>query len=125
MTDDKLLHVSCMVHERGLWELLRAMELHKVGNVQVRPVMPLLALPPPSGSNGKRKRSPAFGKVQPAVRAAMQLKQKRRVPELAKAIGAKPQSTYSAVAILIKQGVVKRVSPGLYMRTKPDPVAQP
>jgi hypothetical protein len=123
MTDDKLLHVSCIVHERGLWELLRAMELHKVGNVQVRPVMPLLALPAPG--NGKRKRTPAYGNVQPAVRAAMRLKEKRRVPELAKEIGAKAQSTYSAIGILIKQGVVKRVSPGLYMRTKPDPVAQP
>jgi hypothetical protein len=122
MSDDKLLHVSCIVRQPMLWDLLRVLEGHKVGNVEVRPVAPVLALPAPDKAkrqaNGKKKQ----GVVQPKVRAAMAIKQERSAADIAKEIGEKKQSVHSAIAVMITQGVAKRVGYGTYMRTKPDPI---
>lgn len=53
---EKLMHVSCLVRDGNLWELLRSLEEHKVGNVEVRPVAPqLLALPAPDGKKRTKK----------------------------------------------------------------------
>jgi hypothetical protein len=122
MSDEKLLHVSCVVRQPMLWDLLRMLEAHKVGNVEVRPVAPMLALPAP-GKSAKANGSRANATVQPKVRAAMAMKQKRRVPEIAREIGEKNQSVYSAVALLVTQGFVKKVGFGTYMRVKPDQMA--
>jgi hypothetical protein len=122
MSDDKLLHVSCIVKQSGVHDLLLLLEAAKVGNVEVRPVRPMLALPAPDKAgrqvNGKKK----HGVVQPKVRAAMAMKQKRRVSDIAKEIGEKGQSVNSAIAVMVAQGVAKRVGFGVYMRTKPDPI---
>lgn len=118
MTDEKLLHISCMVKQANVHDLLLLLETAKVGNVEVRAVKPLLALPPPGKrkANGIKKQ----GVVQPKVRAAMAIKQKVTAAAIAKEIGEKKQSVHSAIAVMISQGVAKRVGYGIYMRTKPD-----
>jgi hypothetical protein len=118
---EKLLHVSCLVRDNGLWELLRALEAHKVGNVEVRPVAPReerLALPAPG--QPKRNRAPQ-GTVKKKVQEVMVLKQKLRLCDITRAAAINQHSAYSAIAALMEEGVVKRVSIGTYMRTKPDP----
>lgn len=115
---EKLLHVSCLVRDGHLWELLRALEEHKVGNVEVRPVAPAtLALPPP-----ERKGKAKYGTVLTLVRAAMPMKEPMRVPQLARQLGVKHQSTHSAIHRLVQDGLVKRTALGLYTRVKPDPI---
>jgi predicted Rossmann fold nucleotide-binding protein DprA/Smf involved in DNA uptake len=119
---ERLIHVSCVVRDTHVYDLLRALEAHKAGNVEVRPVTPhgnseQLLLPPPI----KRRESYApHSSVTAKVGAAMALKQKRRVPEIAEETGAKPQSVYSAIGTLMRKGLVKRVETGVYMRIKPD-----
>ncbi len=117
---EKLMHVSCLVRDSLLWELLRALEEHKVGNVEVRPVAPpLLALPAPGR---KIKGKVQMGSVLAAVRDAMQLKEPIRVPQLARQLNAKKQSVTSAVNRLTELGLVKRTGFGQYTRIKPDPI---
>lgn len=109
---EKLIHVSCVVRESNVWELLRALEEHKAGNVEVRPVAPkLLALPAPRRS------------VRHLVHAAMPMKEKRRVRDVIQETGAKKQSVYTALCKMVQSGLAKRVDVGLYMRVKPDPVS--
>ena len=121
---DKLLHVSCIVRASGeVWDLLRALEAHKVGNVEVRPVAPreeLLALPAP---NKHKKKRAAIGEVQSRVRQVMILKQKMRLRDIVQAAaGPNSHSVYSALTALIEEGTVKKVGVGCYMRVRPDPV---
>jgi hypothetical protein len=115
------LHVECLVKDSNLWDLLRALELHKAGNVEVRPVAPPLseqplALPPPAG---------AHGGVQATVRAALRLKQPIKLAELARSLGIKRSSASSALHAMMKQGLVKNPSIGVYVRVKPDQRAKP
>lgn len=117
MTDDKLLHVSCIVRQVGIYDLLRALELHKVGNVEVRPVASMLALPAPNGQEGRRRKTGSKGNrwhavVRTKVAAAMALKQKHRPADLAREIGENPKSVYSSLAALAKKGEIKKV--GMY-----------
>jgi hypothetical protein len=123
MTEEKFLHVSCIVRQTGVYDLLRALELHKVGNVEVRPVAQMLALSAPNGSNGARR--PTKGNrwnaiVRPKVAAAMPMRQKLRPSEIAKQIGENPKSVYSALSRLVELGTVKKVG-SEFMRVKPDP----
>ncbi len=118
---DKLLHVSCLVRDGHIYELLRALEMHKAGNVEVRPVAPReeqLALPAPT-----RAHSYTTG-VAWKVRAAMELKKQIRVTDLARELGMKPPSVLSAVTKMIQKGLAKRIAYGVYMRVKPDPELQ-
>jgi Winged helix DNA-binding domain len=118
---EKLLHVSCIVRDSHVYDLLRALEASKVGNVEVRPVTPMLALPAPDGK-GKRGGRVPHGAVLTVVRAAMQLKEPVRARQLARALNIKSQSVVSAIARLTNLGLVKRTGHGLYTRVKPDPI---
>jgi hypothetical protein len=128
MTDEKLLHVSCIVRQTGVYDLLRALEIHKVGNVEVRPVAQMLALPAPDGSNGahprKKKSKPRGNRWKAVVRlkvaAALPLREKRRPSEIAKQTDENPKSVYSALRRLVDIGIVKKVG-SEFMRVKPDP----
>jgi predicted Rossmann fold nucleotide-binding protein DprA/Smf involved in DNA uptake len=110
--DDKLLHVSCIVRPGGLYDLLRSLEVHKVGNVEVRPVAPVLALPPPEKKRRRKDR------VKQKVLAAMPLKEIRTTRQLVAETDANPKSIYSALFYLVKTGIVKHVGTGQYTRVK-------
>ena len=118
---EKFLHVSCIIQAGRLYDLLTSIEQHKVGNLEVRAVAPTVFAGPPEKEN-KRKTAKRVepGEVLGKVRAAMKLKEKKRVPELATELGVKKQSAYSAIVALREEGVVKKVGVGLFMRTKPD-----
>jgi predicted Rossmann fold nucleotide-binding protein DprA/Smf involved in DNA uptake len=109
--DDKLLHVSCIVRPGGLYDLLRSLEAAKVGNVEVRPVAPMLALPPPK----KRK---SKDHVKEKVLARMPLKEMRTTRQIIAESNANPKSVYSVLFYLVKQGIVKHVGLGQYTRVK-------
>jgi hypothetical protein len=121
MTEEKFLHVSCIVRQTGVYDLLRTLELHKVGNVEVRPVAQMLALPAPNGNGARRATKGNRWKaiVQPKVAAAMPMRQKLRPSEIAKQTGENPKSVYSALRKLVDLGLVKKVG-SQFMRVKQD-----
>ena len=104
--NEKLLHVSCIVPQAGLYDFLRVLEAQKVGNVEVRPVAPMLMLPAPTGHAKPRRKRRG---VQSKVEAAMVLRQKHGPVELASAINENPKSVYSALARLRELGIAKKV----------------
>jgi hypothetical protein len=120
MNDDKFLHVGCIVKQANVYDLLRALEAHRVGNVEVRAVAPPLLLPPPNKQRkqGKLRKQRRGKGIRPAVAAAMPIKEKRRVKEIAEQINANVKSVYSAISHLILIGVVKRTAPGVFVRVK-------
>jgi hypothetical protein len=108
---DKILHVSCLVKEGHIYDLLAALEQHKVGNVEVRPVVPpLLALPPPS--------PPSHGKNKQAILAAIAPGATVRAVELGAKVGITTKQAASTLHNLMLAGVVRRVGFGKYRLTK-------
>jgi hypothetical protein len=106
---DKLLHVSLLVRDTGLYDLLTAIEPHKVANLEVRAVAPpMLALPAPTTRGG--------GKCRRAIETTVPVGEKFSPFSLAKLNGLKRQSVYSEVGRMLGRKQIKRVSYGLYQR---------
>jgi hypothetical protein len=122
MSDKKYLHVGFLIEDKNLWDVLRLLEAHKIGQPEVRHVPPpLLALPAPDEDRRRDKRGyKLHNTVTPKVSAAMGLKDKVRVPMLAAQLGENRSSVYSSMAVLMRRGIVKRVGYGLFMRVKLD-----
>ncbi|HEX4202173.1 MAG TPA: hypothetical protein VHY59_11685, partial [Chthoniobacterales bacterium] len=98
----------------GLYDLLRSLEAAKVGNVEVRPVAPMLALPPPEKKQRTKRKQPVRGKVL----AAMPLKEMRTTQQLIEETGSNPKSVHSVLFYLAKNGIVKHTGFGEYTRVK-------
>jgi hypothetical protein len=107
---DKLLHVSLLVRDTGLYDLLTAIEPHRVANLEVRAVAaPMLALPAPTrGGRG--------GKCRQAIETTVPVGEKFNPLGVAKLNGLKRQSVYSEVSRMLARKQIKRVSYGLYQR---------
>src|SRR5262245_13393355 len=109
MAADKLLHVSCIVRASpAVYDLLIALEAHKVGNVEVRPVKPMLMLPPPAGqeqTTRKRGKVSKHGAVLGKVRKAMKIREPIKPTPLSKELGVKAQSVHSAITNLVRHGL--------------------
>src|SRR5262245_30005079 len=99
---EKMLFVSCHVPQSGVYDLLTLLTAAKVGNVEVRPIGPVLALPSPDHVNGtgkptKRRHGANAGdrwnpRVRLAMLACMKPGDKVRAIELAKQTGQNPKS---------------------------------
>lgn len=108
---EKLLHVSMIVPQGGLYDLLIAVEAHKVANLEVRAVaQPLLALPPPSSTRR--------GPIRDAIWAATPPGRKFRVIEIAKETGLSKSAVSSQVTRDLGLKRIKRISYGLYVRNE-------
>jgi hypothetical protein len=106
---DKLLHVSLLVRDIGLYDLLTAIEPHRVANLEVRAVAQaskMLALPPPE----------ARGKARRAIETVVPVGEKFRPGSIAKLNSIPYQSITSEVARMVERKQIKRVSYGLYQR---------
>lgn len=132
---EKYLHVTCIVRQQNLYDLLHALEEHKVGNVGVRAVSRILngaseEPSPPKPPNRKLNFKSKTVKTKDGfvrrtglrikIRAAMKLNEPFRYWELADQLKVNPKSMASAMNFFMKEGTVRRVEPGVYMRIKED-----
>jgi hypothetical protein len=109
---DKLLHISLLVRDTGLYDLLTAIEPHRVANLEVRAVAQankMLALPAPN-------RSGRGGKCRHAIETTVPVGEKFNPLSVAKLSGVNRQSVYSEIGRMIGRKQIKRVSYGLYQR---------
>ena len=124
MAAEKLLHVSCIVRESRVWDLLRLLESGKANNVEVRPVASLTLQNGAENPQKKyvRKYKKRGGKRSPGnkLRAALKLNKEVHLHDLALAIKINPKSAMSAMTRLIAEGVAKHTGKGTYMRVKAD-----
>jgi hypothetical protein len=105
MSDEKLLHVSCIVKQPFIWDLLRVLEMHKVGNVEVRPVAPLLALP-----------APEHNTIRARTLAAMPLDETITPAYVTEKTGISVKQAGTTLWLLKRDGIIRRVSFGKYRR---------
>jgi hypothetical protein len=108
---DKLLHVSLLVRDTGLYDLLTAIEPHKVANLEVRAVAQaskMLALPAPYASRG--------GKARRAIETVVPVGERFAPGSIAKINGINKQALTSEVGRMLARKQIKRVSYGLYQR---------
>jgi hypothetical protein len=117
----KYLHVGFMIEDKNLWDVLRLLEAHKIGQPEVRHVPPpLLALPAPEEKPRDKRGHKAYGTVQAKLRAAMPLKHRINVQRFSKETGESYGAVHSAMLALMRKGIVKKVAPGTFMRVKLD-----
>lgn len=106
---EKLLHVSCIVRDTTLYDLLRAIEPYRAANLEVRAVAQApLALPAPSKID--------HGRLNEAILAVTPPGRKFKVHEIARELNANKNSVYSQISRDINKHLVKRLSYGLYVR---------
>ena len=114
-------HVSCQVEQAQLYSLLRSIEAHKAGNVEVRGVM----LNPEESLdgfvdtkvNGYRARKSKLD-LRPRMIEAMPIGERINMSELSKKLNAKRTSIYSALSAMMERKIVKRIKAGIYTRVK-------
>lgn len=102
----KFLHISCIVREDNVYDVLLALSTLKVGNVETRPVPQTLFLPPPVS---KEKLSEKQQKVMATLAAGP-----KRPSQVAKEINAPLKATNLRLIYLLKKKLVRRVKTGLY-----------
>lgn len=133
---EKYLHVTCIVRQQNLYDLLHALEEHKVGNVGVRAVSRILngASEEPTLPSKPLNRKLNFKSktvttksgltrktgVRLRVREAMEMNVPFRYWELAHKLKINQKSMASAMHSFMKEGIVRKVEPGVYMRIKED-----
>ena len=131
-----LLHISFLVEDRGaLWPLLRALEAHRAGNVEVRPVSgpgtdAALEAPPQSLAlaapdiphikaalvqPGFRRHGGGRPNTRNVVLNAMKPGKSYRPPEVAQACGLTYKQVTNALYNLAKAGELHRPSIGVYI----------
>jgi hypothetical protein len=113
---DKLLHVSLLVRDTGLYDLLTAIEPHKVANLEVRAVAPpMLALPSPSRSS-RSSRHQNRGRARRAIESAVSVGDNFNPLSIAKANGIKISSVYSELSRMLLRKQIKKITYGTYQR---------
>jgi hypothetical protein len=131
---ERLLLVSCQIPQNRVYDLLRALEAAKVGNVEVRPVVAYVekvrevvdpASLPSLKLNGKKRprRRKINGHldvhtIRYRVTQAMTMGREVGMKELAMELGENIKSVGSAIYKLVQLGLVKNVGNGRYTRVK-------
>jgi hypothetical protein len=117
---EKLLHVSLLVKENHVWDLLRTFDEHKVGNVEVTAVVPPpLALPAPERERQRAKsngRVPA-GQNKQAVLAATKPGETFSARDVSAKAGITTKQASSALYNLMLNGMVRRAGFGKFRLT--------
>jgi hypothetical protein len=110
-----MIYVSCIVPENRVWDVLNVLEAAKVGNVQVRHVIPVVeeraALKTNGGIDG-RGRPP----VTTMVRAHLKVGKEYTVVRVAKELSVKKTSVHTAFGKMIRAGEMERAGFGIYRR---------
>jgi hypothetical protein len=109
-----MIYVSCIVSENRLWDVLNVLEAAKVGNVQVRHVMPVVEERPAkiNGSIDGRGRPP----VTTMVRGHLKVGKEYTVARTAKELAVKKTSVHTAFGKMIRAGEMERTGVGKYRR---------
>lgn len=118
---EKYLHVTCMVKQHQLYDFLRALEVHKVGNVEVRPVAMTNGHAEPEEPREPTIKTTKSGRAI-GTRGIVERAMVKDIPyhpsELHELTGVKRQSIQTALGYFVEQGIVKKVAPATYMKTK-------
>lgn len=115
---EKLLHVSLLVKENHVWDLLRTFDEHKVGNVEVTAVVPPpLALPAPERQRAKSAGRVPAGQNKEAVLAATKPGETFSARDVSAKTGITTKQASSALYNLMLNGMVRRAGFGKFRLT--------